>query len=90
MKPLDVESDVVVCCNLVPYYPLHLANLSSFTFCQPCRELAQESGIANWGRVPALNTNSAFIDDLADAVIEALPYVGRVAGPADSLVPIGE
>ncbi|MEW5313418.1 MAG: hypothetical protein WDW38_004989 [Sanguina aurantia] len=54
------------------------------------RELAQESGIANWGRVPALNTNSAFIDDLADAVIEALPYVGRVAGPADSLVPIGE
>jgi len=35
-----------------------------------------------------------FIDDLADAVIEALPYVGSVAGtgiPAsESLVPLGE
>jgi hypothetical protein len=29
------------------------------------RELAQQSGITNWGRVPALNTNSVFIDDLA-------------------------
>ena len=45
-----------------------------------------------WGRVPALNTNQAFIDDLADAVIEALPYVGQLVGPAaeKSLVPIGE
>ncbi|KAL4514353.1 hypothetical protein Ndes2526B_g03979 [Nannochloris sp. 'desiccata'] len=58
------------------------------------RELAEESGIKEWGRVPALNTNSMFIDDLADAVIEALPYVGSVAGsgiPAsESLVPLGE
>lgn len=37
------------------------------------RELALESGIENWGRVPALNCNSSFITDLADAVIEALP-----------------
>ena len=44
-----------------------------------------------WGRVPALNTNKAFIDDLAEAVIEALPYVGQMVGPAEgSLVPIGE
>jgi ferrochelatase len=41
--------------------------------------------------VPALNTNQAFIDDLADAVLEALPYVGQMVGPAEnSLVPIGE
>ncbi|KAA8521295.1 hypothetical protein F0562_011959 [Nyssa sinensis] len=37
------------------------------------RELALESGIENWGRVPALGCNSSFITDLADAVIEALP-----------------
>lgn len=55
------------------------------------RELAEESGIQYWRRVPALNTNPAFIGDLADAVIEALPYVGCVAGgPSDSLVPLGE
>ncbi len=48
------------------------------------------AGIKNWGRVPALNTNPAFIDDLADAVMEALPYVGCLAGPTDSLVPLGE
>ncbi|KAG1676737.1 hypothetical protein FOA52_005026 [Chlamydomonas sp. UWO 241] len=54
------------------------------------RELAAESGIKEWGRVPALNTNVRFIDDLADAVIEALPFVGRLVGNADSLVPVGE
>lgn len=37
------------------------------------KHLALESGIANWGRVPALNCSSSFITDLADAVIEALP-----------------
>ncbi|KAL8107265.1 ferrochelatase-2, chloroplastic-like [Apium graveolens] len=37
------------------------------------RELALESGIQNWGRVPALGCTSSFITDLADAVIEALP-----------------
>ncbi|GAB4854430.1 hypothetical protein Ancab_023013 [Ancistrocladus abbreviatus] len=37
------------------------------------KELALESGIENWGRVPALNCTSSFIEDLADAVIEALP-----------------
>lgn len=61
------------------------------------KELALESGIKNWGRVPALNTNTKFIDDLADAVIEALPYMGTVAmdkntmqSSIDSIVPIGE
>lgn len=37
------------------------------------KELALESGIVNWGRVPALNCKESFITDLADAVIEALP-----------------
>ncbi|KAG1667519.1 hypothetical protein FOA52_013709 [Chlamydomonas sp. UWO 241] len=55
------------------------------------RELAHESGIKQWGRVPALNTNARFIDDLADAVVEALPYVGQLAGGSiDALVPGGE
>uniref|UniRef100_A0A0D6QTR4 Ferrochelatase n=1 Tax=Araucaria cunninghamii TaxID=56994 RepID=A0A0D6QTR4_ARACU len=39
------------------------------------KELALESGIENWGRVPALGCDPAFISDLADAVIEALPNV---------------
>jgi hypothetical protein len=55
------------------------------------RELALESGVKRWGRVPALNTNPRFIEDLADAVVEALPYVGVMAGtPRDALVPMGE
>lgn len=36
------------------------------------RELAEESGITNWKRCPALNTDAAFIDDMADMVMDAL------------------
>jgi ferrochelatase len=36
------------------------------------RELAEESGILNWRRVPALNTDEGFIEDLAHMVVEAL------------------
>lgn len=36
------------------------------------RELAEESGIVNWRRCPALNTDPTFIDDMADMVVEAL------------------
>ena len=64
------------------------------------RELAHESGIPHWGRVPALNCNPGFIADLADAVLEALPYTDAMTqnaqglGPAaarlaDALVPPG-
>lgn len=35
------------------------------------RELAEEAGIHNFHRVPALNTHPVFIDDLADMVVEA-------------------
>ncbi len=36
------------------------------------RELAEENGISNWRRAPALNTDDTFIDDMADMVWEAL------------------
>ena len=36
------------------------------------RELAEESGVTNWRRCPALNTDQRFIDDMADMVMEAL------------------
>lgn len=43
------------------------------------KELAMKSGIEIWGRVPALGCEATFISDLADAVIESLPYVGAMA-----------
>ncbi|KAJ6707825.1 hypothetical protein OIU85_028123, partial [Salix viminalis] len=43
------------------------------------KELDLESGIEKWGRVPALGCEPRFISDLADAVIESLPYVGAIA-----------
>merc|ERR1719473_1970243 len=36
-------------------------------------ELAHESGITGWERVPALGLEPDFIEDLAGAVIDALP-----------------
>lgn len=36
------------------------------------RELAEENGITNWRRCPALNTDEGFIEDMADLVMEAL------------------
>ncbi|KAL9443268.1 hypothetical protein AB3S75_016597 [Citrus x aurantiifolia] len=45
------------------------------------KELALESGIENWGRVPALNCTPSFITDLADAVIEALPSASAMSAP---------
>eukprot|EP00252_Welwitschia_mirabilis_P020290 TRINITY_DN493_c0_g1_i2.p1 TRINITY_DN493_c0_g1~~TRINITY_DN493_c0_g1_i2.p1 ORF type:complete len:517 (-),score=98.54 TRINITY_DN493_c0_g1_i2:223-1773(-) len=57
------------------------------------KELALQSGIENWGRVPALGCEPSFISDLADAVIEGLPYVGAMAvsnlEARQSLVPLG-
>lgn len=37
------------------------------------RDLALASGVEHWRRVPALNTDPAFIGDLADLVVEKLP-----------------
>jgi len=57
------------------------------------KELAMASGITNWGRVPALGCEPNFISDLADAVIESLPYVGAMAvsnlEASQSIVPLG-
>ncbi|TVU29683.1 hypothetical protein EJB05_21261, partial [Eragrostis curvula] len=57
------------------------------------KELALESGIKHWGRVPALGCEPTFISDLADAVIESLPYVGAMAvsnlEARQPLVPLG-
>ncbi|BAS93608.1 Os05g0361200, partial [Oryza sativa Japonica Group] len=57
------------------------------------KELALESGIKHWGRVPALGCEPTFITDLADAVIESLPYVGAMAvsnlEARQPLVPLG-
>ena len=36
------------------------------------RELAEENGIVNWKRCPALNTDASFIEDMADMVMESL------------------
>jgi protoporphyrin/coproporphyrin ferrochelatase len=36
------------------------------------RELAHESGVTNWRRCPAPNTDASFIEDMADMVYEAL------------------
>ncbi|XP_047940737.1 ferrochelatase-2, chloroplastic-like [Salvia hispanica] len=46
------------------------------------KELALESGIIHWGRVPALNCTSSFINDMADAVIEALPSAMAISPSA--------
>ncbi|KAK1321141.1 hypothetical protein QJS10_CPA03g02558 [Acorus calamus] len=57
------------------------------------KELALKSGVQKWGRVPALGCEPTFISDLADAVIESLPYVGAMAvsnlEAHQSLVPLG-
>jgi hypothetical protein len=58
--------------------------------CRP-RELALESGITNWRRVPALNTNPTFINDLADAVMEVVSHAQPINQGTvyDALVPPG-
>ncbi|KAL5995402.1 hypothetical protein ACLOJK_025461 [Asimina triloba] len=48
------------------------------------KNLAIESGIQNWGRVPALGCTSSFISDLANAVIEALPSAVAVSTAKDT------
>lgn len=48
------------------------------------KHLALESGIENWGRVPALGCTPSFITDLADAVVEALPSAKALSTPRDT------
>ena len=55
------------------------------------RELAQECGITEWQRVPALGLNERFIDDLAAAVVEAMPQLvlpgGRAINEGNAVCP---
>ena len=48
------------------------------------RELAEASGIDQWRRVPALNTDARFIGDLADLVLDKLPACAPRPGWAPS------
>lgn len=64
-------------CNGCSFVSEHIETLEEIDM--EYRELALESGIRNWGRVPALGVEPGFIADLADAIIEALPYVGAMA-----------
>ena len=41
--------------------------------------------LQQWGRVPALNTNATFIDDLAAMVLEKLPSAAPRPGYTPSL-----
>lgn len=53
------------------------------------REVAEESGIHNFQRVPALNTHPMFIDSLAQLVVESIdsqPYTfGQVTHPSKNM-----
>lgn len=46
------------------------------------REVAEKAGITGWRRVPTLNMDEGFIEDLASAVIEALQYLSSSKSPS--------
>jgi len=46
------------------------------------REVAEESGIHNFDRVPALNSHPVFINDLAELIMESLGTTKMAAVPA--------
>ncbi|CAM9722731.1 unnamed protein product [Chrysoparadoxa australica] len=56
------------------------------------RELAEANGVSNWRRVPALNTDPLFLEDLSDLCIEALqePMVTITEACASNNVDIEE
>lgn len=66
-----------LCAKICSFVSEHIETLEEIDV--EYKELALKSGIEKWGRVPALGCESTFISDLADAVIESLPYVGAMA-----------
>ncbi|CAM9915672.1 unnamed protein product [Chrysoparadoxa australica] len=56
------------------------------------KELAEECGIQHWERVPALNTEPKFMEDMADMVIEAMaaPRVSIAETLATAKAPVGK
>jgi len=71
IRALGDQGTKALCAVPVSFVSEHIETLEEMD--QEYRELAEESGIEYWGRVPALDCDEIFIDDLADAVVEALP-----------------
>lgn len=73
----EIKSDLVFLCP--SFVSEHIETLEEIDM--EYKELALESGIKNWARVPALGVTPSFITDLADAVIEALPSATAIYAP---------
>jgi len=76
IRELGKKGTKALCAVPISFVSEHIETLEEIDM--EYRELAEESGIEKWGRVPALDTEPLFIDDLAEAVIEALPYTTRM------------
>ena len=73
----EIKSNLVFLCP--SFVSEHIETLEEIDM--EYKELALESGIKNWARVPALGVTPSFITDLADAVIEALPSATAIYAP---------
>jgi len=78
IRQLGRDGTKAMCAVPISFVSEHIETLEEIDM--EYRELAEENGIEKWGRVPALDTDPLFIDDLAEAVIEALPYTTRMNG----------
>jgi len=76
IRELGRKGTKALCAVPISFVSEHIETLEEIDM--EYRELAEESGVEKWGRVPALDTDPLFIDDLADAVIESLPYTSRM------------
>jgi len=76
IRQLGRDGTKAMCAVPISFVSEHIETLEEIDM--EYRELAEENGIEKWGRVPALDTDPLFIDDLAKAVIEALPYTTRM------------
>ncbi|CAG9462615.1 unnamed protein product [Pedinophyceae sp. YPF-701] len=83
---LGEEGCKAMCAVPISFVSEHIETLEEIDM--EYREVAEEAGIKEWQRVPALNVNDTWIQDLAEAVVEALPYTGSVAAKSRGLVPI--
>jgi ferrochelatase len=85
IRELGKKGTKAMCAVPISFVSEHIETLEEIDM--EYRELAEEFGIEKWGRVPALDTDPIFIDDLAEAVIEALPYTTRMNKSARSAGP---
>ncbi|NEQ96927.1 MAG: ferrochelatase [Cyanothece sp. SIO2G6] len=72
----DLAASGINCLVVVPisFVSEHIETLQEIDM--EYREVAEEEGIAEFHRVPALNTHPIFIQDLADLVLESLEQPG--------------